>query len=126
MSVHLSPTTRRSIAVIPESQPLLHRIEIGTSSLQGVSCARGLDWVDLNFERSTVCPILPGLMGIRQKRLGRWARWCNTEIKVNPTQVLEQMGHPVLWAECAHTNYDTRSADDIKVRRYSAGPAGAL
>ena len=38
--------------------------------LQGVPSARGLGWVDLNFECSTVCPILPMLMGIRQKQLG--------------------------------------------------------
>ena len=34
-------------------------------------------------------------MGIWQKRLGSWASWWNTEIKVNPTQVYEDMGHPV-------------------------------
>ena len=27
--------------------------------------------------------------------LGCWARWWNTQIKVKPTQVHEQMGHPV-------------------------------
>ena len=32
---------------------------------------RGFRRVDLNFECSTVCPILPGLMGIWQKRLGK-------------------------------------------------------
>ena len=36
----------------------------------------------------TVCPILPWLMGIWQKRL-------ETQMKVNPTQAHEQMGHPV-------------------------------
>ena len=41
------------------------------------------------------CPILPGLMGIWPKRLCSWARWWNTKFKVNPTQVHEQMGHPV-------------------------------
>ena len=50
----------------------------------------GLTWI-LSF---TVCPILLGPMGIWQKWLGRWARWWNTQIKVNPTQVHEQMGHP--------------------------------
>ena len=29
-----------------------------------------LGWVDLNFDYSTVCLILPGLMGVWQKRLG--------------------------------------------------------
>ena len=52
--------------------------------LQGVPSARGLGLVDLNFEYSTVCPILPRLMAIWQKRLGRWARRWNTQIKVNP------------------------------------------
>ena len=54
-----------------------------------------VDWVDLNFECSTVCPILPGLVGIWQKRLARWARWWNTQININRTHVLKQMGHPV-------------------------------
>ena len=58
-------------------------------SLQGVQSELRLGFVDLNFECSTVCPILLGLMGIWQKRLGSWARWWNTEIKVNPTQVYE-------------------------------------
>ena len=30
-------------------------------------------------------------MGIWQNRLYSWARWLNTQIKVNPTQVHEQM-----------------------------------
>ena len=42
-----------------------------------------VDWVELSFVCSTVCPILPGLLGIWQKRLGRWARRWNTQIKVN-------------------------------------------
>ena len=54
-----------------------------------------LGWVDLNFDYSTVCLILPGLMGVWQKRLGSWARWWNSQIQVNPTQVRDQMGHPV-------------------------------
>ena len=40
-------------------------------AIQGVPSARGLGRADLNFECSTVCPILPGLMGIWQKRLGK-------------------------------------------------------
>ena len=46
----------------------------------------------MNFECSTVCPTLLGLMGIWQNRLGSMARWWNAEIKVNPTQVYETMG----------------------------------
>ena len=64
--------------------------------IQGVPCARGLGFVDLNFECSTVCPILLGLMGICHKRLGRCARRWNIQIKVNPTQVYDQLGHPVV------------------------------
>ena len=45
---------------------------------------------------STVCPILPGLIGLWQEWLRSWARWWNAQIKVNPTQVLGQMNHPVL------------------------------
>ena len=47
---------------------------------------------------SPVCPVLLGLMGIGQKRLYNWARSWNTRIKVNPTQVHEQMNHPVDWS----------------------------
>ena len=55
-----------------------------------------LGWVDLKFDYSTVCLILPGLMGVWQNRLGSWARWGNSQIQVNRTQVRDQMGHPVL------------------------------
>ena len=51
--------------------------------------------VDLDFGCSTVCPILPGLIGIWQKWLCSWARWWNTQNKVSPTQVLGQMNHTV-------------------------------
>ena len=57
-----------------------------------------LCWLGLGFQvfHCHVCPILLGLMGIWQKRLGNWARWWNTEIKVNPTQASAHLGHPVL------------------------------
>ena len=58
---------------------------------------RRLGCVDLYFECSTVCPILPRLWGIWQKWLCRWARWWNIQIKVNPTQVYDQLGHPVFF-----------------------------
>ena len=58
-----------------------------------------LGWVDLNFDFFTLCLILPGLMGIWQKRLGSWARWWNSQIHVNRTQVQDQMDHPVFWPE---------------------------
>ena len=42
---------------------------------------------DFNFGCFTVCPILPGLFGIWQMWQCSWARWWNTQIKVNPTQL---------------------------------------
>ena len=44
----------------------------------------------MGFECSTVCTVLPRLMGIWQKRMDKWARWWNTQIKVNPTHVYNQ------------------------------------
>ena len=44
----------------------------------------GLGWVDLNFERCTFCPILPGLMGNWQKRVGSWLG-----------KILQYIMHPV-------------------------------
>ena len=41
-------------------------------------------WVDLDFECSTVCQILPGKMGIRQKRLGKMVEHpnlCQTNLR---------------------------------------------
>ena len=49
----------------------LQRLVLGFITVQGVQYARVLSWVDLNFECSTVCPILPGLVGIWQKRLAK-------------------------------------------------------
>ena len=63
--------------------------------MQGVPSELRLGFVDLDFECSTVCRTLLGLMGIWQKQLGSWATWWNTEIKVIPTQVHEDMGRPV-------------------------------
>ena len=34
----------------------------------------GLVRVDLDFECSTFCQILPGLMGIKEQGLGKWAK----------------------------------------------------
>ena len=66
----------------------------------------GLGWVDLDFECSTVLPILPGLMGIWQKWLSSRTRWRNTKIKVNSTQVHEQIHHhPVMWSRKTYTSY---------------------
>ena len=67
----------------------------GNSRYRVVYLVSNLGWVDLNFDYSTVCLILPGLMGVWQKRLGSWARWGNSQIQVNRTQVCDQMGHPV-------------------------------
>ena len=65
-------------------------------TLQGVPSELRLGFVDLDYECSTVCPTLLGLMGIWQKRLGSLPRWWNTDIKVNPTQVSAHLGHPAV------------------------------
>ena len=70
--------------------------DLRSFSVQGVPSELRLGFVDLDFECSTVCPALLGLMGIWQKQLGSLARWWNTQIKVNPTQVSAHLGHPVL------------------------------
>ena len=59
-----------------------------------------LVFVDLDFDCSTVCRTLLGLMGMWQKWLGSWARWWNKGIKVNPTQVSAHLGLPVCMCEC--------------------------
>ena len=48
-------------------------------------------WVDFAFGCSTTCQILPGLWGILQKCTGSWTTWWNIQIKVNLTQVHDQM-----------------------------------
>ena len=55
-------------------------------------------------------------MGIWQKWLGRWARWWNTQIKVNPTQVIDQMNHPVesdIWPLGLLCDYTARTSDTV-------------
>ena len=48
-------------------------------------------WVDNDFGCSTLCLVLPGLMGSWQKWLSRWARWWNIP---NPTQP-----NPTIWGD---------------------------
>ena len=64
------------------------------NAVQGVPSELRMGFVDLNFDCSSICLTLLGLMGIWQKWLVSWARWWNTEIKVNPTQVYEHMVSP--------------------------------
>ena len=54
--------------------------------VQGVPCACRLGFVDVDFESSTVCPILLGLMGIWQKWLSTWARWWNIPNQSHPNR----------------------------------------
>ena len=81
-----------------ESINLLQEFVIDPA-IQGVPSKLRLCYVDLDFECSTVCLTLLGLMGIWQKWLGSWARWWNTEIKVNPTQVSAHQGTPCSFGE---------------------------
>ena len=64
---------------------------------KSTGCTKWADtgFADLDLECSTVWLTLLGQMGIWQKRLCSWARWWNTEIKVNPTKVSAHFGHPV-------------------------------
>ena len=61
-----------------------NRVNNPVNAVQGVPSELRLILVDLNFECSTDCLPLLGLMGIWQKRPDSWARLWNTEIKVNP------------------------------------------
>ena len=70
-------------------------MQIQQTTYVGVPFARGLGWVEFDFGPSAVSPIRLRMMGIWQKRLGSWAGWWNTQIKVNPTQIHEQMGRPI-------------------------------
>ena len=63
--------------------------------IQGDSSNHGLGWVYLNFECSTVCPILLGLLGIWQKQLGKTM---NIQIKVNWTRVRGQIWWDTLYS----------------------------
>ena len=48
------------------------------------------------------CTILLGLMTIWQIGLSSWARRCNFQIKVNSTEVHDQMNHPVFRSYLSH------------------------
>ena len=54
-----------------------------------------LSWVDSDFGCATACLILLGLMRVRQMH-DEW----NNQIKVNPTQVLDLLNHPVVCRCC--------------------------
>ena len=47
---------------------------IFTQKVLGVPSVRVLDWVCMNFERFTVCPILLGTMETWPKQLGSMAK----------------------------------------------------
>ena len=72
------------------------------NKLQGVPCARRLGFVDLDFECSTVCPTLLGLMGIWQKRLGKMVEQRN-----------QSQSNPGTWDRCpvhtSETSFNPRS-----------------
>ena len=61
-----------------------------------------IGFVDFDFECSTVCPTLLGLMGIWLKRLCSWASQWNTEIKFNPTQPRSTRTWDVLYCCNSH------------------------
>ena len=74
---------------------LLALLIISHSHYRVIHLLCDLGWVEFDISCSTVCPVLLGLMGIWQKWLGSWVSRWNIEFKVKPTQVSEQMKHPV-------------------------------
>ena len=81
--------------LVTEIDPLIVQFSCLIYLYRVAHLVANLGWVDFKFDCSTVCLILPGLMGVWQKRLGSWARRWNSQIQVNRTQVCDQMGHPV-------------------------------
>ena len=100
-------------------------------NVKGVPSARGLGLLDLDFEHSTVSPILLRLMGIWQKRLGNWARWWNTERPIslrNGPQITinhihEQMGQLVLSSKFT---FDQRTCGISAPAFMTIGGTGAM
>ena len=62
-------------------------------------------------------------MGIWQKWLGRWARWWNTQIKFNQTQVHDQMNHPVYLQVHKNRSCEPLTSLSVIVARCDADPA---
>ena len=55
-----------------------------------------LGWVAFDFGYSTVCPVLCGQMRVWQNGLSSWMRLVEHPNQISPTQVSEQMNHPVV------------------------------
>ena len=68
-----------------------------------------LGWVKYDFGCSILCLVLPGLMGNWQNWLSSWARWWN--IIVNPTEVRQEMCHPV-----DTINLQTQNSPDLTTK----------
>ena len=60
-----------------------------------------LGWVDFDFACSTLCLVLPGLMGNWQNQ----AEGGTGKIKVNPTEVPQEMCHPACKVEVVNCAY---------------------
>ena len=68
-----------------------------------------VDWIGLTWCLSV---LLSAQVCLGWWEFGRsgWAQWWNTQIQVNPTQVDEQMGHPVVRWEFLKTNLSMYSS----------------
>ena len=55
-----------------------------------------LGWVDFEFGCSTLCLVLPGLMGKWQNWLSTWSRWGNIPNQSQPNQGLPGDGPPCI------------------------------
>ena len=76
--------------------------------LQGVPIGHRPGLGSLDFDYFPVCQTLPWLMVIWQMWLGSWARWRNSQVKVNPTKVYNQLGHPLYNFTCTWIFIDNK------------------
>ena len=82
-------------------------------ALRGVQSARGMGWVDLNFECPTVCLILPGLMEI-------WQKWLEHPKQSQPNPGPRADGTPCRRHAC------DRQPSDLAVEHDALGLVRAL
>ena len=80
------------------NSPLVPMFEMGVRQFRYrvTHLLANLGWVDLDFDSSTVCSILHGLVGIWQKRLSSWARWWNIPNQSQPNPGSPGDGSPCI------------------------------
>ena len=76
--------------------------KIGHSFLVHVPAGRGPRKVDSEFGCSTLCLILPGLMGILLQKLGNWAGHWNPQIPILPNPGAQPYETPCSVVHCCY------------------------